>query len=488
MCWWLAMNSKMIVYTISRIMVFFASLMIIPVFIGLYYNENSFTILAFLKAMIISYIVFVPMFLVKPESKIIYFKEGFIITSVIWLLMAFFGGLPLFLSKQLPTLIDAYFEMASGLTTTGASVITDLTKISNPILFWRSFSHFIGGMGVLVLALAVLPEISPTSVQAMKAEVPGPEFGKLLPKLKSSARILYFIYVILTLILIIVLVIAKMPLFDAVNHAFATAGTGGFGIKNGSVAYYNSSAIEMVLAVGMLVFGVNFNLYYLVLIGRARDAIKSEELKAYLLIVLVATLSIFINISSSYENYLTALKDCFFTVSSLITTTGFATADFDSWPAFSRWVLLMVMFFGGCAGSTAGGLKISRVVVAFKSSINAIKKNVNPNRKVPLLFDGKALDKNSEKSIKSYFVLYFVLFGFLVFVTSVGIDDLITSFAAVTATFNNVGPGLGLVGPTGNYFHLTSFNKIFLSLVMITGRLEIFPVLIFFNPATWRQG
>lgn len=481
------MNKKMIVFSLSRIMVFTGFLMIIPILVALYYKEDIFIIMSFIKAMAIIFIVFVPLSLIKPEKKSIYVKEGFIITTFIWFFMSFFSSLPFYFSKQIPTLVDAYFEMASGLTTTGASVIEDLDLVSNSILFWRNFSHFIGGMGVLVLALAVMPEFTPTSVHAMKAEVPGPQFGKLLPKIRSSARILYSIYMFITVFLILALVLAGMPIFDSINHALSTAGTGGFGMKNGSIAFYNSPSIEMILAIGMLVFGINFNLYYLVLVGRVKDAIKSEEMKIYLLIVLIATLSIFLNISYTYESIWIALKDSFFTVSSIITTTGFATVNYNMWPTFSKWVIIMLMFIGGCAGSTAGGLKISRVIIAFKASISEIKKTVNPNRKVSIMYDRKPLDRKTEKSVLRYMVVYFILFGFLMFIFSILAPDFESSFSSVITTINNVGPGLGIVGPTGNYSSFSDLHKIFLSLIMITGRLEVLPILVVFSPSTWRQ-
>lgn len=482
------MNKKMIVFSLSRIMLFTGALMIIPVFIGLYYKESSGNVMAFVNSMAIIFLIFGPLSLIKPENKMIYMKEGFIITTFIWIFMAFFCGLPFYFSEQFPTLVDAYFEMASGLTTTGASVVEDLDVISNSVLFWRSFSHFIGGMGVLVLALAVLPEITPTSVHAMKAEVPGPQFGKLLPKIRSSARILYSIYMLLTIILILALIIAGMPIFDSINHALATAGTGGFGMRNGSIAYYNSPIIELILSVGMLVFGINFNLFYMVLIGKFKDAIKSEEMKAYFFIVLIATLAIFLNVSYTYDELWIALKDSFFTVCSIITTTGFATVNYDIWPTFSKWVILLLMFFGACGGSTAGGLKISRVIIALKASLNEIKKTVNPNRKLSLMFDGKALDRQTEKNVLRYIVVYFILFAFFMLVFSILAPDFESSFSSVVTTFNNVGPGFGIVGPTGNYSSYSAFNKIWLSLIMITGRLEVLPILVVFSPSTWRQG
>lgn len=481
------MNKKIIIYSISRIMAFCASLMIIPIFVGIYYDENIHTILAFVKSMIIIFLIFGPFMLIKPENQRFYMKEGFLITAFTWVFMSIFGSLPFYFSGEIPHILDAIFEMVSGLTTTGASIITDLDPISNSILLWRSFSHFIGGMGVLVLALAVLPEISASSVHAMKAEVPGPTFGKLLPKIKSSARILYIIYVGMTIILIVALFLAGMPLFDSVNHALATAGTGGFSIHNGSVAYYNSPLIEMILAVGMLMFGINFNIYYMILIKRGKDAIKSEELRVYLLIIALATVFIFFNIKYMYESLAMCFKDSIFTVSSIITTTGFATVNYAKWPTFSKWVIILLMFIGGNAGSTAGGLKVSRVIIAFRMAKNEVKRMVNPDRKVALMYDGKPLDKESKKNVNTYLTVYTVLFCILMFLSSIKAPDFESSFSAVITTYNNVGPGLGIVGPLGNYASFTYLSKMILSLVMLIGRLEIFPILILLSPNTWRN-
>ncbi|NLD17016.1 MAG: TrkH family potassium uptake protein [Tissierellia bacterium] len=479
------MNRKIVVYSISRIMLISMALMFIPLFVSIFTKEEWYVTMAFLKSIGISILVFAPLAAIKPKNKMLFIKEGFVITALTWFLISFFGCLPFYFSGQIPHLLDAYFEMVSGLTTTGASIITDLDVISGSILLWRSMSHFIGGMGVLVLALAVLPEISASSVHAMKAEVPGPQFGKLLPKLKSSARILYTMYAIMTAILVLALIIAGMPFVDSIHHALATAGTGGFGIKNGSVAYYNSPIIEIILAVGMLVFGVNFNLYYMILVKRGKDALRSEELKAYLLIVLFATLTIFLNTRFSYEDIKRGLLDSFFTVSSIITTTGFATVDYAKWPTLSKWVIILLMFIGGCAGSTAGGLKVSRVIISLKSAINEVKMMINPERKVALLYDGKPLDRKVERGIVSYLTIYFLLFAILMFAAAIKSPDFESSFSAVITTYNNVGPGLGIVGPTGNYSSFTHISKFVLTFVMIIGRLEIFPVLILFAPSTW---
>ncbi len=481
------MNRKIVIFSISRIMLISVALMTIPMATSLYFKEDFAVTMAFAKSIGISLLIFVPLVLVKPKDQRLYIKEGFIITALTWVLMSFFGCLPLYFSGNIPNIVDAFFEMSSGLTTTGASIITDLDVIDNSIKLWRSMSHFVGGMGVLVLALALLPEISASSVHAMKAEVPGPQFGKLLPKLKNSARILYSIYVIMTIILIIALVIVGMPLFESINHALATAGTGGFGMFNGSIAYYDSPAIELVLSIGMLLFGINFNLYYLFLIKKGRDALKSEELKMYFGVVIIATIVIFLNTKFLYENVYRGLVDSFFSVASIITTTGFVTADFNMWPTLSKWVLILLMFIGGSAGSTAGGLKVSRVLIAIKSAVNEVRRIVNPGRKVSLIYDGKPLNKDVEWGILKYIVIYFLLYGlFVIFTTAAG-PDFESSFAAVAATYNNVGPGLGIVGPTGNYASFSDMGKLILSFIMITGRLEIFPILILFSPRSWRM-
>ncbi len=481
------MNKKIVIYSISRIMLLSVALMVIPMGVSLYFKEDFVVTMAYAKSIAISLIIFVPLALIKPKNQRLYIKEGFIITALTWVLMSFFACLPLYFSGNIPKIVDAFFEMSSGLTTTGASIIVDLDVIDNSIKLWRSMSHFVGGMGVLVLALALLPEISASSVHAMKAEVPGPQFGKLLPKLKSSARILYSIYVVLTVILIIALVLVGMPLFESINHALATAGTGGFGMHNGSIAYYNSPAIELVLSIGMLIFGVNFNLYYLFLIKKGRDAIKSEELKMYFAVVVIATFIIFFDTRFLYEDTLRGLVDSFFSVASIITTTGFVTADFNMWPTLSKWILVLLMFIGGSAGSTAGGLKVSRVLISIKSAINELRRTINPGRKVALIYDGKPLNKDVEWGILKYIVIYFLLYAlFVIFTTAAG-PDFESSFAAVAATYNNVGPGLGIVGPTGNYASFSDLGKLILSFIMITGRLEIFPVLLLFSPSTWRR-
>ena len=365
--------------------------------------------------------------------------------------------------------------------------MTNVEALSNSMLFWRSFTHFIGGMGVLVLVLAISPNTSLSDIQFMKAEVPGPQFGKMLSKLKSTAQLLYLIYIGMTIILIFALIIAGMPVFDSVLHAFGTAGTGGFGIKSASVGYYNSASIEIIISIGMILFGVNFHVFYLILIGKVKDALRSEELKTYLSIIAIATLLIFINILPSQINSGSALRQSLFSVSSVMTTTGFSTADFDTWPMFSRWVLLTLMFIGGCAGSTAGGIKVSRVIIIFKTAVAEVKKIVSPNRCVVVNVDGRKVEQSVERGVSNYLLIYAIVFMAILGLISFFTPDFETAFTSVAATFNNIGPGLGAVGPTGSFAMFHPIAKIILSFAMIAGRLEIVPVLFLFNPGIWKN-
>lgn len=481
------MNHKMIVKTLGRLLFLEGVLLLIPVFVSFYYREPWLNTQSFLITSIL--LMVVSLFLMSAKAKVstFYAKEGFVIVSLAWILMSFFGGMPLVLSGQYQSFVDAFFEISSGLTTTGASVIAQVENLSNSVLFWRSFTHLIGGMGVLVLALAILPQNDTDSIHLMKAEVPGPAFGKIVSKLGGTARLLYKIYLVMTLVLIILLVIGGMSLFDSMLHAFGTAGTGGFGIKNTSIGYYDSVYLEMVLSFGMLVFGVNFNLYYLILVKKAKEVTKSEELRWYLGIVLGAVIVIMLNISGQYESIAHNFRHVFFTVSSIITTTGYSTVDFDAWPLFSHVILLMLMFIGGMAGSTAGGIKVSRIGIIFKSAIAEIKRTQNPKRVVKVMYDNKIIESKNFRVIANYLFLYILCFGSLLLIVSFDVDDFISAFSAVAATFNNIGPGLGVVGPTASYASFNDISKIALSFGMIAGRLEILPMLILFSPRTWRK-
>lgn len=480
------MNNKIIRYILSKILYIEAGFLLLPVIVSLIYKENYSNILSFLVTIFLL-LVFGYLFGYKSDaSGAFYEKEGFIIVSLSWILLSAFGALPFVFSGSIPNFIDAFFETSSGFTTTGASILTNVEELSHSMLFWRSFTHLIGGMGILVFALAILPRSNRNS-HIMKAEVPGPIFGKFVAKMSYTARLLYKIYFAMTGILIILLILAGHPVFDSFVHAFGAAGTGGFGIRANSIAYYNSPVVEMILATAMIIFGINFNLFYVILIGKARDGFKSEELRWYLLIVFGSVVLIFFNIRHNYTSYLTAVKDIFFTVSSIISTTGYATVDFGKWPTFSHAILLFLMFTGACAGSTAGGLKISRFIILVKSSILQFRKAINPKRVLSVKVDNKLVGNEVLEVVKGYFVIYIFLIIIFTVLISFTVPDFLTAFSAVMATFNNIGPGLSVVGPTGSYASLTYFNKIVLSLAMLAGRLEIFPILILFSSTTWKK-
>ena len=471
------MNKRMIGFITGKILILEAGLMVLPLIISFLYNENTKYKIAYGSVILLLLAIGFLLSMKLPEDERIQGREGYIIVSLSWILMSIFGALPFVFTKEIPSFIDAFFEIVSGFTTTGSSIIPDLSKISHSNLFWRSFTHFVGGMGVLVLALAIFPS-SATSVHVMKAEVPGPTFGKLVSKLSTTARMLYKIYIVMTIVLIILLMFGGLNLFESTLLAFGTAGTGGFGVRNGSILPYNNPYVEIILGIGMIVFGVNFNIYYFVLIGKIKDIFKNEELKYYLLIVF--------NIYQTYGSIWNCIRDVFFSVSSVITTTGYSTADFGKWPLFSQVILLILMFFGACAGSTAGGLKISRVVLMVKIYFAEIVQMISPNRVVTVKYDDKPVNSAMQKSIAVYFLVYSLVFGGILLMISYSTDDFMTAFSAVAATFNNIGPGLGKVGPAFSFAELNNFSKVILSFGMLAGRLEIFPMLILFSPTTWK--
>lgn len=481
------MNVSMVKYTIGRILQVEALLLLAPLIVSIIYQEEWKYPFSFLSISLLLLTIGYLLSRKKPSKKNMFTKEGFIIVSLSWILLSFFGALPFVVNGDIPSLVDAFFETSSGFTTTGSSILTDVEALAKSSLFWRSFTHLVGGMGILVFALAILPQIESESIHIMKAEVPGPVFGKLVSKLSSSARILYKMYLIMTVVVVILLLFGGMNLFDALLHAFGAAGTGGFGIKNGSVLPYDSAYIDYVLSFSMLVFGVNFNLFYLVLIGQVKEALKSEELRWYIGIVFAAVFLIGLNLYSHYDSFWKMIRDVFFSVSSIITTTGFSTADFGSWPIFSQTILLILMFFGASAGSTAGGLKISRVAILWKTAVSEFKRNAHPNRVVTIKYEGKPLDKGIKHSVTNYFVIYMIIFFGLLLLISIDAPDFMSAFSAVAATFNNIGPGLGTVGPLASFAHISDFSKVILSFAMIAGRLEIFPILILFNRNTWRK-
>lgn len=479
------MNRRMTLYVTGNAVMVESGLLIVPLVTALIYKEKcAVSILITMAAALISGFLLRISF--KPSFRTIYAKEGFAITALCWCALSIFGALPFYLSGEIPSFIDAVFETVSGFTTTGASILTDVESMSRGLLMWRSFTHWIGGMGVLVFVMAIIPSLSDRSIHILRAEVPGPIVGKLVPKIKETTRILYIIYIALTAIEIVFLLLGKMPLFEALVHAFGTAGTGGFGIKADSIASY-STYLQVVITVFMLLFGINFNVYYLLLIKKFRSAFRSSEMWVYLGIVGASIAVITVNISSLYGSFSKALTDAAFQVSSIITTTGYATADFDTWPGLSKTILLILMFIGACAGSTGGGIKVSRVMILAKTVKRELKRLIHPRSVDTIRFEGKRLDEATTRSVNLYLSIYTFFFFIIVLLLGAEQFDLETNISAAAACFNNIGPGLGAVGPTMNYSLYSPFAKLVLSLAMLFGRLEIYPLILTLSPSTWTK-
>ena len=481
------MNRRMIVYVLGRILLAEALLMLPSLAVGLIYGEGADAVRAFLPPILLLLGAGVLMGVKRPYDTVIYARDGFFVVATSWILLSLFGALPLWFCGEFPTFWDCIFEIVSGFTPTGASVLSAPEVLPHSILFWRSFTHWIGGMGVLVFVLAVMPLSENRALHLMRAEVPGPVVGKLVPRMRETAKILYAVYTALTAVLVILLLFGGMPLFDSLCYAFGTAGTGGFSISAAGVGAYDSAYIEIIVGVFMLLFGVYFNLYYLILIGRAKEALRSEELRWYLMIVLCAVLSIAANTYSLYQNTATSLRHAFFQVSTIITTTGFATVDFaNGWPLFSQTILLLLMVVGACAGSTGGGLKVSRLMLLIKTCRQEVRRLIHPRVVTVVRFEGKAVDTSLMRTTLTYFVMYVLILCVSTLLLSLDRADFLTSFSAELACFNNIGPGLGAVGPMGSYAAYSAWSKMLLSLNMLLGRLEIFPILVLFSPGIWR--
>ena len=476
----------MIFYVLGRIMLIEGILMTPSMIVGLIYSERA--ALAFVPPCLFLIIIGIVSCFLKPESQSIYARDGFLTVGLSWIIMSLAGAVPFMLCGEFPSVWDCIFEIVSGFTTTGASVLPSVEQLPHCILFWRSFTHWVGGMGVLVFVMAVLPMSSERSLHLMRAEVPGPVVGKLVPRMKETAKILYCVYGALTVVLFVLLICGGMPVFDSLCNAFGTAGTGGFAVKNAGIAAYDSAYIEMVIAVFMLIFGVNFNLYYLILIKKVREVFRSEELRCYLIIVAAATAIITLNIFRTCDGAGMAFRQAFFQVSSIITTTGFATVDFASkWPVLSQTVLLILMFTGACAGSTGGGFKISRVMIMFKSFVCEIRKQLHPKAAIIGRMEGRPISNDLMHSTLVYFAMYAMIICVSVFILSFDCYDFTTVFSAELSCINNIGPGLGAVGPYGNFGGFSALSKMVLTLNMLLGRLEIFPILILFSPNVWRK-
>lgn len=480
------MNYKMVAFVLGRIFCIEAVLMLFPMLCAACYGE-WYLLPAFLLPAVLLAVLGLAASLRTPKNTTIFARDGLAIVALVWVLMSAFGALPFVISGEIPSFIDAFFETVSGFTTTGSTILTDVEALSHGTLFWRSFAHWVGGMGVLVLAMAVLPMTDGRAMHLMRAEVPGPTVGKISSKLSDSAKILYAIYFAMTLAEVILLCAGGMPLFDSLIHAFGTAGTGGFSNKGLSVGAYNNPYFEIVIGVFMLLFGINFNLYYFLLLRRFRDAFCSEEMLTYLGIVAFSTVTITLNILHLYDSVGTALRTAFFQVSSIITTTGYASTDFNLWPTYARTVICILTFIGACAGSTAGGLKISRIVIFFKAAKQDLNKMLHTHAVTTVRFEGKPLDEKVLRGVHNYFNIYMLLLAVSILLISLDGFDLVTTFTSVLTCFNNVGPGLEVVGPMGNFAGFSAPAKLLLSFDMLAGRLELYPMLALFSPRLWQK-
>lgn len=478
------MNGKIIRYVIGWVLIFEAVFMAPALLTAVIYREKEGFDLALVAGLCL--IVGGVLTRIKTQNKSMHAREGFVTVALCWIVLSAFGALPFVLSGVIPSYIDALFEIVSGFTTTGSSILTEVESLPKCLLFWRSFTHWIGGMGVLVFVMAVLPLAGGNNMYLMKAESPGPSVGKLVPKVKSTAKLLYGMYVVLSVLQLAFLMFGGMPLFDALTTTFGTAGTGGFGIKNDSLAGY-SAYIQGVVTVFMILFGVNFNIYYLIFKGRLKAALQSTELRTYFGIIAVSVVLITANISGMFSSVFEAFRHAAFQVGTIITTTGFATQDFDLWPSFSKTVLVLLMFIGACAGSTGGGIKVSRVIILFKSILKELEVIAHPRSVRKLKMDGHLIEHSVVRSVNVFIAVYIMIFAASVLLISVDNFDMTTNFTAVAATINNIGPGLSIVGPTSNFSMFSNFSKLVLTFDMLVGRLELFPLLILFARRTWRK-
>lgn len=479
------MNNKMVSKTVGRLLQAEALLLLLPMAVSIYFKENLIYVYGMVIAMLLC--VGTIMTLPKPQTRKIYAREGFVIVSLSWILMSLFGALPFVISGAIPSFVDALFETVSGFTTTGASILNDIEVLPKSILFWRSFTHWIGGMGIIVFVLAILPQKEMQSMHILRAEVPGPTVGKLVSKATVTARILYIIYTVFTVAEIVALLCCKMPLYDSVTTAFATAGTGGFSVRNASIAAYGNLGAEVVISIFMLLFGINFNLFYLFLIKQFKRVFKSEELWTYLAVIGVSIILVALNIYPMVESIGTALRQAGFQVISIITTTGFVTADFGQWPAMAQMILVALMFLGACAGSTGGGLKVGRMIILVKAAFRELRRAINPNRVKAIKLDGAVIEKDVVITTSTYFVIYMFIIGISALILTVDNFDFTTTVTAVITCINNVGPGLALVGPVENFADFSNLSKLVLSANMLIGRLEIFPIIILFMRSTWKK-
>lgn len=479
------MNYSMIFFIIGWVFIIEAALMAPSALVAVLYSERS--IWAFAAAIGLCLLLGVPLVRKQPANKVFYAKEGCVTVALSWIVMSLMGALPFVFSGVIPSIVDAMFETVSGFTTTGASILKDVEVLPRCMLFWRSFTHWIGGMGVLVFLLCLLPMSGGGySMNLMKAESPGPSVSKLVPKVRSTAKLLYGLYVALSLLELVLLLLGSMPLFDALCTTFGTAGTGGFGIKNSSIGEY-SAYIQSIVTIFMILFGINFNVYFLLYMRKPKEALRCEEAGWYLAIIAVSTLIITVFIRNSFPDLVTAFRHAAFQVGSIITTTGFSTVDFNVWPAVPRAILVLLMFIGACAGSTGGGIKVSRIVLLFRTMTREIGQIIHPHMVKKLKFEGRVVGQEVLRSVNAFMVAYVLIFAVSTLFVCLDGFDLVTSFTAVAATLNNIGPGLEMVGPIGNFSCFSDLSKIVLIFDMLAGRLEIFPLLVLFFRDTWKK-
>ncbi len=478
------MNHSIIRFILGKVLLFESAFLVLPCIVALIYGEQegyAYVIVALISALT-GYIISRK----RPANQVYFAREGFVTVALSWIIMSIVGAVPFVISGDIPSFTDALFETISGFTTTGASVLSNVEGLSYCSLFWRSFTHWIGGMGVFIFLLAVLPMTGGYNMHLMRAESPGPSVSKLVPRIRDTAKILYIIYIVMTLVEIVLLLFAGMPLFDSLTTSFGTAGTGGFGIKNDSMTSY-SVAIQVIVTIFMILFGVNFNAYYILLGKNKKSVFKMEEVKWYFIIIAVSVLVITIDITAVFGNVLTAFQQSSFQVASIITTTGYSTADFNMWPQLSRTLLVIIMFIGACAGSTGGGIKVSRILILFKSMKQEINSFIHPRSVKTIKLDDKAVDKDTVRGVNAFLVTYVMIFGISMVILAFDNLDMVTNFTSIAATINNIGPGLELVGPTGNFGIFSPVAKYVLMFDMLAGRLELYPILVLFSPSVWKK-
>ena len=478
------MNYSIVLYILGCVLKFESAFLVLPALVGLIYREHA--SVSYLAVAVLCLILGVLLTHKKPRSTNLYTREGFVAVALSWIIMSIFGAIPFVLTGDIPFYVDALFETISGFTTTGSSILTDVESISKASLFWRSFSHWIGGMGVFVFIMAILPMMGGSTMNLMKAESPGPSVSKLVPHVKDTAKILYGIYIAITICEATILRALGMPLFDSLTTTFGTVGTGGFGIRNDSIAGY-SPAIQITITVFMILSGINYTAYFYILTGKIKELFKIEEVRWYLAIIFGSVAVITWNVRSLYPTFSETLRHAFFQVGSIITTTGYATTDFDLWPALSKTLLVTLMFIGACAGSTSGGIKVSRILILLKTIRKELSLIIHPRQVKKIRMDGHPVDHETLRSANVFLVVYFVLLLTSMLLISVDKFDFSTNFTSVVTVLNNIGPGLNLVGPTQNFSIFSPFSKFVLMFDMLAGRLELFPMMILLMPSTWKR-